>query len=77
MSFVHRIPDKRDTVTFFAFCFPFSYSECQEMLEKYDKQFEYCKDLNSQNWLALFQNTTLVLRLFFFIYYYSIEYLLF
>ena len=46
MSFVHRIPDKRDTVTYFAFCFPFSYEECQTMLDKYDEQFKYCYDLD-------------------------------
>ena len=38
MSFIHRMPDKRDTVTYFAFCFPFSYTDCQQMLDKYDER---------------------------------------
>ena len=45
MSFIHRIPDKRDTITYFAFCFPHSYEECQQMLEKCDQKFDHCKNL--------------------------------
>lgn len=43
MSFIHRMPEKRDSVTYFAFCFPFSYKDCQDMLEKYDEKFEHCQ----------------------------------
>jgi hypothetical protein len=50
MSFIHRIPDKRETVTYFAFCFPFSYEESQNMLSKYDQQFEHCKYLTPDRW---------------------------
>jgi cytosolic carboxypeptidase protein 5 len=46
MSFIHRIPDKRETVSYFAFCFPHSYEECQQMLEKYDQKFEHCRTLS-------------------------------
>ena len=49
MSFVHRIADKRDTVTFFAFCFPFGYDECQSMLEKLDEQFTACRQMAEQS----------------------------
>lgn len=48
MSFIHRIPDKRDTVTYFAFCFPFSYDECQNMFEKLDDQFKACKQMTPE-----------------------------
>lgn len=50
MSFIHRFPDRKDSVTYFAFCFPHSYEECQSMLEEYDKKFEYCKYLSPENW---------------------------
>jgi cytosolic carboxypeptidase protein 5 len=49
LSFTHRIPEKRETTTYFAFCYPHSYEECQEMLEKLDKQFENCKTINSNS----------------------------
>lgn len=49
MSFIHRLPEKKDTVTYFAFCFPHSYEDCQEMLEKYDKKFQNCKYLTADN----------------------------
>ena len=48
MSFIHRLPDKKESITYFAFCFPFSYEESQNMLEKYDQQFNYCKEINSE-----------------------------
>jgi hypothetical protein len=50
MSFVHRIPDRRDSIIYFAFCFPFSYEECQKMLEKYDAELKYCKDITPEKW---------------------------
>ncbi|KAM9778172.1 cytosolic carboxypeptidase-like protein 5 isoform 4-T5 [Syngnathus typhle] len=36
MSFTHRLLDIRGATTFFSFCFPFSYTECQEMLRCLD-----------------------------------------
>ncbi len=46
MSFCFHLPDKRFTITYFAFCYPFSYEDCQTQLSKYDKEFEYCKNLS-------------------------------
>uniref|UniRef100_H3CWD9 Cytosolic carboxypeptidase-like protein 5 n=1 Tax=Tetraodon nigroviridis TaxID=99883 RepID=H3CWD9_TETNG len=39
LSFTHRLSELRGATTFFSFCFPFSYGECQEMLEQLDKSF--------------------------------------
>ncbi|XP_037100022.1 cytosolic carboxypeptidase-like protein 5 isoform X2 [Syngnathus acus] len=36
LSFTHRLLDIRGATTFFSFCFPFSYTECQEMLRCLD-----------------------------------------
>ncbi|XP_061668017.1 cytosolic carboxypeptidase-like protein 5 isoform X2 [Syngnathoides biaculeatus] len=36
LSFTHRLPEVRGATTFFSFCFPFSYAECQEMLQRLD-----------------------------------------
>ena len=47
MSFVHRIPDRRDSVTYFAFCFPYSYEESQTALDKLDAQFAECRELSA------------------------------
>ncbi|CAF0969548.1 unnamed protein product [Brachionus calyciflorus] len=49
MSFIHRFSERKDSVTYFAFCYPHSYDECQTMLDEYDKKFEYCKYLNADN----------------------------
>ena len=48
MSFCFHLPDRKSTTTYFAFCFPFSYDDCQNQLKKLDKEFEYCKNLNSK-----------------------------
>ncbi|XP_078397628.1 cytosolic carboxypeptidase-like protein 5 isoform X2 [Cetorhinus maximus] len=45
LSFMHRFLEYRGATTYFAFCFPFTYSECQEMLTQLDEKFEYCKHL--------------------------------
>ncbi|XP_077442875.1 cytosolic carboxypeptidase-like protein 5 isoform X2 [Stigmatopora argus] len=37
LSFTHHLPDVRGATTFFAFCFPFSYVQCQEMLQCLDE----------------------------------------
>ncbi|XP_069829354.1 cytosolic carboxypeptidase-like protein 5 isoform X2 [Dendropsophus ebraccatus] len=39
LSFVHRFLDCRGATTYFAFCFPFSYEECQELLSGLDDRF--------------------------------------
>ena len=47
MSFTHRLSDRRDSITYFAFCFPYSYEESQIQLQKYDEQFSHCKYLRN------------------------------
>lgn len=39
LSFTHRLLEVRGATTFFSFCYPFSYSECQEMLQQFDKSY--------------------------------------
>uniref|UniRef100_H3BAM9 Cytosolic carboxypeptidase-like protein 5 n=1 Tax=Latimeria chalumnae TaxID=7897 RepID=H3BAM9_LATCH len=43
LSFTHRFGENRGTTTYFAFCYPFSYTECQEMLAELDEKFVDCK----------------------------------
>ncbi|XP_012676859.1 cytosolic carboxypeptidase-like protein 5 isoform X2 [Clupea harengus] len=38
LSFVHRMPEVRGVTTYFAFCYPFSYSECQDMMQQMDQR---------------------------------------
>ncbi|XP_041951933.1 cytosolic carboxypeptidase-like protein 5 isoform X1 [Alosa sapidissima] len=38
LSFVHRLLEVRGATTYFAFCYPFSYSECQDMLQQLDQR---------------------------------------
>ncbi|XP_076861576.1 cytosolic carboxypeptidase-like protein 5 isoform X2 [Brachyhypopomus gauderio] len=38
LSFVHRVLDVRGAVTFLAFCYPFSYTECQDLLLQLDQR---------------------------------------
>ncbi|XP_025945828.1 cytosolic carboxypeptidase-like protein 5 isoform X2 [Apteryx rowi] len=46
LSFVHRFVEYRGATTYFAFCYPFSYTECQEMLAQLDSRFEECKNMS-------------------------------
>ncbi|KAJ8355491.1 hypothetical protein SKAU_G00182850 [Synaphobranchus kaupii] len=39
LSFHHRLLEARGTTTYFAFCYPFSYTECQDMLQQLDQKF--------------------------------------
>ncbi|KAG8448704.1 hypothetical protein GDO86_015684 [Hymenochirus boettgeri] len=45
LSFVHRFLECRGSTTYFAFCFPFSYEESQELLAGLDDRFSDCKHL--------------------------------
>ncbi|XP_034555144.1 cytosolic carboxypeptidase-like protein 5 [Notolabrus celidotus] len=36
LSFTHRLSEVRGATTYFSFCFPFSYTECQDMLQQFD-----------------------------------------
>uniref|UniRef100_A0A8B9HNX1 Cytosolic carboxypeptidase-like protein 5 n=1 Tax=Astyanax mexicanus TaxID=7994 RepID=A0A8B9HNX1_ASTMX len=38
LSFVHRVLDVRRATTYFAFCYPFSYTDCQDMLLQVDQR---------------------------------------
>lgn len=40
LSFTYRFPDQRNAVHYFAFCYPYSYSECQSKLEELDRSFK-------------------------------------
>ncbi|XP_069461629.1 cytosolic carboxypeptidase-like protein 5 isoform X3 [Ambystoma mexicanum] len=49
LSFVHRFLDNRGATTYFAFCFPFSYADCQEMLTGLDERFSDCKRMSANS----------------------------
>ncbi|KAK3592089.1 hypothetical protein CHS0354_019346 [Potamilus streckersoni] len=49
LSFTYRFPEHRGATTYFAFCYPWSYTECQERLADLDKKYEYCIKLNSNS----------------------------
>ncbi|KAL8184927.1 UNVERIFIED_CONTAM: hypothetical protein K2H54_032579 [Gekko kuhli] len=51
LSFVHRFLDCRGATTYFAFCYPFSYTECQDMLAQLDAHFAECKHLSPSSLL--------------------------
>ncbi|NXU50967.1 CBPC5 protein, partial [Turnix velox] len=46
LSFVHRFLEHRGATTYFAFCYPFSYTECQEMLAELDSRFQECQHMS-------------------------------
>ncbi|XP_062478642.1 cytosolic carboxypeptidase-like protein 5 isoform X2 [Pezoporus occidentalis] len=46
LSFVHRFLEHRGATTYFAFCYPFSYTECQEMLAQLDSRFQECRHMS-------------------------------
>ncbi|XP_064002565.1 cytosolic carboxypeptidase-like protein 5 isoform X2 [Pogoniulus pusillus] len=46
LSFVHRFLEHHGATTYFAFCYPFSYSECQEMLAQLDGRFQECRHMS-------------------------------
>ncbi|KAM3852803.1 cytosolic carboxypeptidase-like protein 5 isoform 2-T3 [Vipera latastei] len=46
LSFVHRFLDCRGATTYFAFCYPYSYTECQDMLTQLDAHFTECRHLS-------------------------------
>ncbi|XP_059583585.1 cytosolic carboxypeptidase-like protein 5 isoform X3 [Alligator mississippiensis] len=46
LSFVHRFLEPRGATTYFAFCYPFSYTECQDMLAHLDSRLEPCRYLS-------------------------------
>ncbi|XP_034383981.1 cytosolic carboxypeptidase-like protein 5 isoform X2 [Cyclopterus lumpus] len=46
LSFSHRLLEVRGVTTYFSFCFPFSYSECQEMMQQFDKSYPNAAQLS-------------------------------
>ena len=46
LSFTHRLSEVRGATTYFSFCFPFSYTECQEMLQQLDESHPNVAHLN-------------------------------
>ncbi|XP_053300667.1 cytosolic carboxypeptidase-like protein 5 isoform X2 [Pleuronectes platessa] len=46
LSFIHRLSEVRGATTYFSFCFPFSYTECQEMLQQLDVSHPNAAHLN-------------------------------
>ncbi|XP_060946932.1 cytosolic carboxypeptidase-like protein 5 isoform X2 [Limanda limanda] len=46
LSFTHRLSEVRGATTYFSFCFPFSYTECQEMLKQMDESHPNAAHLN-------------------------------
>ncbi|XP_039202018.1 cytosolic carboxypeptidase-like protein 5 isoform X3 [Crotalus tigris] len=51
LSFVHRFLDCRGATTYFAFCYPYSYTECQDMLTQLDAHFAECRHLSPSSYL--------------------------
>ncbi|XP_036405620.1 cytosolic carboxypeptidase-like protein 5 [Megalops cyprinoides] len=46
LSFNHRFLEVRGTTTYFAFCYPFSYTECQDMLQQLDQKYIHSMHLS-------------------------------
>ncbi|CAH1254060.1 AGBL5 [Branchiostoma lanceolatum] len=49
LSFTHRFAETRGGTTYFTFCYPWSYTECQERLTQLDEKFSACKDLDPKS----------------------------
>lgn len=62
MSFCHHVPETPHLDIFYAFTYPFTYTECQTMLEKFDEKFsrseENLKAMIAQALLAKTQKVT-------------------
>ncbi|CAI5683234.1 cytosolic carboxypeptidase-like protein 5 isoform X1 [Oreochromis niloticus] len=46
LSFTHRLLEVRGATTYFSFCYPFSYTECQEMLQQLDQSYPSAAQLS-------------------------------
>ncbi|XP_052225605.1 cytosolic carboxypeptidase-like protein 5 isoform X2 [Dreissena polymorpha] len=49
LSFTYRFPEFRGATSYFAFCYPWSYTESQDVLQELDKKFQDCKNLTSDS----------------------------
>lgn len=45
LSFLYRFPEFRGSTTYFAFCYPWSYTESQDCFQELDKRFSNCKNI--------------------------------
>ena len=48
LGFTHRFHEFRNATVYFAFCFPWSYTESQDRLTHYDKEFGDCQMLTAK-----------------------------
>uniref|UniRef100_A0A8C7XUW7 Cytosolic carboxypeptidase-like protein 5 n=1 Tax=Oryzias sinensis TaxID=183150 RepID=A0A8C7XUW7_9TELE len=46
LSFTHRLSEARGATTYFSFCYPYSYTECQEMLQQLDDSYPNAAQLS-------------------------------
>lgn len=46
LSFTYRLLEVRGAATYFSFCYPFSYTECQEMLKQLDESYPNAAQLS-------------------------------
>lgn len=46
LSFVHRFLEHCGATTYFAFCYPLSYTELQERLARLDGRFQECRHMS-------------------------------
>lgn len=49
LTFTYRFPEFRGATTYFAFCYPWSYTESQDCLQELDKRFQHCKNLSPES----------------------------
>ncbi|XP_053394186.1 cytosolic carboxypeptidase-like protein 5 isoform X3 [Mercenaria mercenaria] len=49
LSFTYRFPEFRGATTYFAFCYPWSYTESQDNLQELDKRFQHCNNLTNES----------------------------
>ncbi|ESP05628.1 hypothetical protein LOTGIDRAFT_102525 [Lottia gigantea] len=47
LSFIYRFPEFKGSTTYFAFCFPWSYTESQNQMSELDNRFEKCKTFDT------------------------------
>uniref|UniRef100_A0A3B4AFZ5 Cytosolic carboxypeptidase-like protein 5 n=1 Tax=Periophthalmus magnuspinnatus TaxID=409849 RepID=A0A3B4AFZ5_9GOBI len=60
LSFTHRILEVKGATTFFSFCYPFSYSECQDMLQQLDDNYPTAAQLSPSS--SVYYHRELVCR---------------
>ena len=51
LSFTYRFPELRGATSFFTFCYPWSYTESQDVLQELDRKFQDCRNLTSERYV--------------------------